>query len=95
MTQVATTKFNIPPVMVDAETKAPPTPSEFRRRPAEEIRIGDLVLVRNEAWRVKSRTTYKSSRRITFVLYPCEGGRPETRSYMPREWMPIVKAVAK
>ena len=80
-------KFYIPPVFVDAEPTPPPPLSAFRKRPAQHIQIGDLLLLGGETWRVKDRRTSKTSPRITFVLWNVRGGRPETESFFPREWV--------
>lgn len=84
---------HIPPVFVDAEDTPLLSYAAFRKRPCEEISVGDRVWVRGQAFRVKDRRTSLTSPRITFTLHPILGGRPETQSFFPREWLPLVKGV--
>lgn len=96
MTQRTASKpFFIPPVFVEAEQQPPLSYAAFRKRPCEEIAVGDRVWVRGQAWRVKDVRTSRTSPRITFTLHPCAGGRPTTESYFPREWLPVVKGETK
>lgn len=83
-------KFNIPPVSVDPEPAMPPPVSAFNKRPVEQIAAGDLLLIRGQVWRAKDRRTSRTSPRITLTLWPVKGGRPETQSFFPREWLPSV-----
>ncbi|HLU08556.1 MAG TPA: hypothetical protein VK003_02740 [Oceanobacillus sp.] len=83
-------QFHIPPVFVDAEMSAPPPAGAFRKRPAQQVCVGDLVVLSGQVWRVKDRRTSRTSPRITFTLWPVMGGRPETESFFPREWLPVI-----
>jgi len=83
-------RFYIPPIFVDAEMKTPPPTGAFCKRPAQQVTVGDLLLLGGQVWRVKDRRTSRKSPRITFTLYPVMGGRPETESFFPREWLPVL-----
>ena len=83
-------RFYIPPVFVEAEMSAPPPGGAFRKCPAQQIGVGDLLLLGGLAWRVKDRRTSRTSPRITFTLWPVMGGRPATESFFPREWLPVI-----
>lgn len=85
-------RFYIPPVFVEAEMSAPPPTYAFRKRPAQQITVGDLLLLGGLVWRVKDRRTSRTSPRITFTLWPVMGGRPETESFFPREWLSVTRA---
>jgi hypothetical protein len=80
-------KFYIPPVFVEAESGFIPPLSTFKKRPAEQFKVNDLIHLCGETWRIKDRRTSKTSLRITFVLWNVRGGRPETESFFPREWV--------
>lgn len=84
------TQLHIPPVFVEAEATPPPA-SAFRNRPAEEIETGDAVMLHGQAWRVKGRQTRRKSPRITFTLYPINGGRPHSAECFPRQWLPTTR----
>lgn len=84
-------EFKIPPVFVEAEAAPPPPQSAFRKRPAEQIAVGDMVVLLGQVYRVKARRTSQTSPRITFVLYPCAGGRPTRQSYFPRNWLDVAR----
>lgn len=81
----------IPPVFTEPEGIEPPSPSDFRKTPAEKIRQGDLVIFDGEVWRVKERRTFKRSIKIRFTLWNIEGGRPQLEYFLPREWIPVVR----
>jgi hypothetical protein len=81
----------VPPVFVAAEPTPPPPISAFLKYPAQHVEVGDLMLLGGEVWRVKDRRTSRTSPRITFTLWNGRGGRPETESFFPREWIPVVK----
>lgn len=83
-------RFYIPPVFVDAEMSVPPPSGAFRNRPAQQICVGDLVMLGGQVWRVKDRRTSRKSPRVTFTLWPVTGGRPETESFFPREWLSVL-----
>ena len=85
-------RLKIPPVFVDAEAAPLPAQSAFQKRPVEQIEAGDLVLLQGQVWRVKERRDSRTSPRITITLWPVAGGRPQTRSYFPREWLPAARA---
>lgn len=80
-------RFYIPAVFVNSEPTPPPPATAFRKRPAQQIAVGDLLLLSGQVWRVKDRRTSKTSPRITFTLWNVAGGRPETESFFPREWV--------
>lgn len=84
----------IPPVFVEAEA-AVPAKDAFRNRPAEAIVVGDAVMLHGRAWRVKGRRTRRASPRITFTLYPIDGGRPHSAELFPRQWLPVLAKEAK
>jgi len=79
-------KFWIPPTYISPEPDPPPAPSDFRKRPAQHIFPGDLMLLGGCVWRVKARHTLKSGK-IVFTLWPVSGGRPASESFYPREWV--------
>jgi hypothetical protein len=81
----------IPPVRVEPESDPLPA-TTFQKLPAEEIDIGDLLLLRGQVWRIKDRRTSRTSPRITLTLWPVLGGRPEVQSFFPREWLPVAHA---
>lgn len=85
-------KLRIPPVFVEAETSPLPPMNAFQKCPLRQIAAGDLVLLQGQVWRVKDRRTSRASPRISIILWPVVGGRPQTRSYFPREWLPAVRA---
>jgi hypothetical protein len=85
-------RFFIPLVFVEAEMSTPPPTSLFRKRPAQQVTAGDLLLLGGQVWRVKDRHSGRTSPRITFTLWPVIGGRPETESFLPRAWIPTVRA---
>ena len=81
----------IPPVRVEPE--ADPLPATtFRKCPAEQIAVGDLLLLRGQVWRIKDRRTSHTSPRVTLTLWPVQGGRPEVHAFFPREWLPVAHA---
>ena len=83
-------RFYIPPVFVDAEMNTPPPTGSFHKCPAQQVTVGDLLLLGGQVWRVKDRRTSRKSPRITLTLYPVMGGRPEIESFFPREWLPVL-----
>jgi hypothetical protein len=83
-------RFYIPPVFVEPEMSAPPPSGAFRKRPVQQVGVGDLLLFGGSVWRVKDRRTSRMSPRITFTLWPVTGGRPETESFFPREWLLVI-----
>jgi hypothetical protein len=85
-------KLTIPPVFVEAETSPQPPIDAFQKCPLQQIAAGDLVLLQGQVWRVKNRRASRTSPRITITLWPVLGGRPQTRSYFPREWLPALRA---
>jgi hypothetical protein len=59
----------------------------MEKRPAEELAVGDRLLLRGQVWRVKGRRQNHVSKRITFDLWPCAGGRPCVEQFFPRQWV--------
>lgn len=81
-----TTETRIPLVTVEPEQPSTSTPT-FRKRPAEDVMLGDLILARDQQWRVKRIQRSKSAPRIWFTCWPVRGGRPQMFTIAPREWI--------
>lgn len=80
-------RYHVPPVFVDADPDPIPTLDYFRRCPAVDIAVGDLVIRDSAVWRVKAKRESSTSARFIFTLFPMAGGRPETDVYFPRQWL--------
>lgn len=86
--------LNIPRPWIEPEATPPPPTSVFKKRPAEEIELGDLVLVGVKAYRVVRKRRFKGYAWMRFTLYPLEGGIIISEDWFPRQWQPCVKKAA-
>lgn len=87
--------YHIPPVTVPAEIL--PAALRFQPMPASEWEVDDIVLLTRDRlpalFRIKAIRHSRYTAALSFILWNCAGGRPETDTFMPRQWRSIARGV--